>query len=105
MKTEGIGFGSSYGSSLRYRIGVNGDEEVGLGIVGYLCPFVQGYEDVLLSGIDDVDIRMIVLDEFAQFQGNVQVDGLLLASLADGTWVTASMTGVDDYRETSAFCL
>jgi hypothetical protein len=48
---------------------------------------------------------MIVLDEFAQFQGNVQVDGLLLALLADGTRVTASMTGVDDYRETSAFCL
>jgi hypothetical protein len=83
---------------------VDGDEKVGFGIVGYLCPSVQTYEYILLAGVDNVYILTVGLDEFPQFQSNVQVDGLLFAPFTDGTGVSAPMTGVDNYRECSAFC-
>ena len=103
VEPQCVGFRAPDGASACYRVGMDGNEKVGLGVVGYLCPSVQGYEDVLLSGIDDAYILAIVLDELAQLQRDVQVDVLFLPLAADGARVSASMTGVDDYGKVPSF--
>ena len=84
---------------------MDGNEKVGIGIVGNLCPSVQSNKYVRLSGIHDFYIGTIGLDELPQFQSNSQIDVLFLAAFADGARVPTSMTGVDDYREVFVSCL
>ena len=47
VEPQCVGFRAPDGASACYRVGMDGNEKVGLGVVGYLCPSVQGYEDVL----------------------------------------------------------
>ena len=82
---------------------MDGNEKVCIGIVGNLCPSVQSNKYVRLSGIHDFYIGTIGLDELPQFQSYIQVDGLFLAAFADGTGVSAPMSGVDYYRKISTF--
>jgi hypothetical protein len=75
---------------------VDGDEQVGLGVVGNLGASVQCNECIFLTGVDYIHILAIFLDQITQFQGYIQVDVFLFAFLADGTGIFASVSGVND---------
>ena len=62
---------------------MDGDEQVRLGIVGNLCPSVEGDENVSFTGIYSLSPSgSVSFYLFSQFQGNVQVDGLFFGELA-----------------------
>lgn len=76
-------------------VGVDGDEEVGLGLVGHVGAL--GESDVLVggTGVEHFDIGVIVLDEFAEFFRDREDEVFLLAPAADGAGFVAPVTGVD----------
>ena len=84
------------------RVGVDGDKEVGLGIVGNLGTTIQGDEDIRLARIDHLHVRATLLNEAAQLEGHVQVDVLLLGDFPYGTGVVPAVPGVDD--DCKIFC-
>ena len=80
-------------------IGMDRDEQVRLGLVGYRGTTVQGDKDIALAGIEHLHIRTILFNQLPYGQGHPQVDVLLLRDAPDGTGVMASMPGVDDQHE------
>ena len=94
-----IGLEAAHDTPL-HRIDMDGDEQVGLRAVGYLCPAVEFHEAVGLPGIDDPYVRAVLLHEPPEGQGEFQCQVLLLhLPLADGTRVVAAVTSIDDQRE------
>ena len=79
---------------------MDGDEEVGLVLVGDLRPTVEFHEGIGLAGIDDLHVRTILLDHLSEGQGIPQRQVLFLhLTLTDGTRIKAAMSGIDHQCE------
>ena len=73
-----IGFQTARDAPLRQRIGMDADEEVGLGLVGNVGTGMQGHKHIGLAGVDDSHVLTVTLHQPSKGQCHVQVDGLLL---------------------------
>ena len=73
---------------------MDGDEEVGFVSVGNVGAGVQRNENVFLAGIDDFDVRAVLLNQSAKGQRYVQVDAFLLRQRPYGTCIVASVSGI-----------
>ena len=100
VHTQRIGLQASRDVSLRQGIGMDGDKQVGLVLVGNVGTGVQGDEDVSLAGIYHLHIRTVLLHQLTEGQRHVQVDNLLFGNLAHRTCIMTTMTSVDDQRKT-----
>ena len=79
---------------------MDGDEEIGLVLVGNLCPSVEFHEGIGLTGIDDLHVGTVLLDHLSEGQGIPQRQILLFhLTLTDGTCVKAAMSGIDHQCE------
>ena len=86
--------------ALRQGIDMDGDEEVGLVLVGDLCPSVEFHEGIGLTGIDDLHVRAVLLYHLPECEGIPQGQVLLLdLAITNGTRVTTTMTGIYHARE------
>ena len=82
--------------SLGQGVGMDRDKEVCLGLVGNVGTGVQGYEDIGLAGVDDLDVRTVLLHQTSEGQRHIQVDGFLPGDGTHSTGVVAAMACVDD---------
>ena len=97
---QGIGLEAPGNVSLGQGVDVDGDKQVGLVIVGNLRTTVEFHELVGLAGIDHLHVRAVLLNQFSESEGELQGQ-ILLTGLghADGSCVTATVSGIDDQRE------
>ena len=63
-----------------HRIGMDGDKEVGLRVIGYFSSSVQGDEHISFAGIDHTRVRTVLPDQPSQFECYAQVDVFFLSS-------------------------
>ena len=85
--------------SLGQGVGMDGDEEVCLVLVGNVSTCMQGDEDVCLAGIDDLDVGAVLFYQSSEGQCHVEVDGLLFGECSYGSRVMTAVTGIDDQCE------
>ena len=76
-------------------IAVDGDEEVGMFVVGDFGAVVQGDEDIGFAGIDNLYVGAVFRNEFSDLQCDGQRDILFFALAPDGTGVFAAVSGID----------
>ena len=100
VHTQSVGLcalcGGAFASG-RGTVGVYGDEQVGICLVGNLCPASQFHESVLVAGIHHLDDWVVLFYEVSQCQCYLKVDVLFLGNAANGTNIPASVPRVDDY--------
>ena len=77
---------------------VNGNEKVGLGLIGNLGPFNELGVYVRFAGIDHLHIGNPLFDVGSQLQGDGQNDVLFLAILSHGSRILASVSCIDHHR-------
>ena len=75
---------------------MDGNEEVRLVLVGYLCPAVQLHEPVGLAGIDHLHVRAVLLHQLSEGQCHSQRECLLADLTAHSTCISSTMAGIDD---------
>ena len=80
-------------------IDMNGDKEVGLVLVGNLCPAVQLHKTVCLSGIDHFDIRTVALHHSAESQRITQCQVLLLRDSPHCSGIMSAMPRINNQRK------
>ena len=99
-RSQSIGLEATRHLTLRQGVDMDGDEEVGLVLVGDLRPTVEFHEGIGLAGIDDLHVRTILLDHLSEGQGIPQRQVLFLhLTLTDGTRIKAAMSGIDHQCE------
>jgi len=75
---------------------VDGDEEVGLGLVGDRGACLKRDEGVVAARVDDVGAEAL-FEQAAETEGNVEDDVFFFdAAGAEGAGVMSAMAGVDD---------
>ena len=99
VHTQRVGLQTSRDTALGQRIGVDGDEEVGLVAVGNVSTRMQGDEDIGLTGIDDAHVRTVAFHQPSEGQRHIQIDMFLLGQRTYRTSVRSSMSGINDQRE------
>ena len=77
VHTEGVGLQAPGDAAFGQRIGMDRDKQVGLITVGYVGTGVQGDERVGLTGIDNLDVRTVLLYQTTKGQCHIQIDNLL----------------------------
>ena len=83
----------------RKRVGVYGDEEVGLVAVGYVGAGLERDEHIGAARVDHLDARTVGLHQPAELEGHVQVDVFFFREVAARSRVVAAVSGVDDEDE------
>lgn len=80
---------------------MDGDEQIGLILIGNLRTAVQFDEGIGLSGIDNLHVGTVLLNHPSESQGILQRQIFLLhLALTDSTSITATMSSIDHQRET-----
>ena len=74
-------------------------KEVGLGLVGNLCPAPQLHEDVFLTRIDNADVRTVTFNDGTEGQRIAQRQVFLLRDAAHGSGIVPSMSGINDQHK------
>ena len=97
--TEGIGLEAVRYLALGQCVDMDGDEEVSLVLIGYLCPSVQLHELVCLTGIDHIHVGTVLLYQSSEGQGHTQGQCLLIHLTALSPGIPAPMSGIDDKCE------
>ena len=93
--TESIGLRPLNGLVFPRRIGVDGDKEVGLVLVGNIHTALQGQEYIGLARVDNFHVGAVAFDQSSEGQGHVEIDILLLGDGSHGTRVVPSMAGIN----------
>src|SRR6202000_485969 len=94
-EVEVIGFHSA-GGGVGAGVGVDGKEEVGLRLVGDRRTGLQGYEGIVIAGIDGVGSQAL-LKQLAETQGYVEHHLLFFDSTRScGAGVVSAVAGIDD---------
>ena len=94
-EVEVVGFYAA-GGRVGAGVGVYGEEEVGLGLVGDGGAGFEGDEGVVVAGVDDVGSEAL-LEQLAEAQGYVEDDLFFFnSSGTGGAGVVAAVAGVDD---------
>ena len=70
---------------------MDGDKQVGLGLVGYAGTLGQRDIDIGGAGVKNFNIRVVVLNQLSQFQSHLQREGLLLTFSTHSTRFVASV--------------
>ncbi len=78
---------------------MDGDEEVGLVVVGDVGACVERNEHIRFSGVDHLDIGTVALHVASEGQCHVEVDVLLLREGADGSCIVSAVSSINDQRE------
>ena len=78
---------------------MEGDEQVGVVVVGDLRAAVQLDEHVRLAGVDDLHVGAVFRNELADTKGDIQVHILLLQGQAYAAGVVAAMSRVNHHFE------
>ena len=76
-------------------VDVDGDEQVGPGLVGFARAVAQAHGHILAPAVDD--FQAVVLQQTAQPQGDVQRDVALDHVVVDGARITATVPGIDEH--------
>ena len=97
--TERVGLGAIGDFAAGQRVGVYGNEEVGLVAVGDVGAALQRNEDIFLARVHHFHVGAVVLHEFAESERDIQVDILFLAIFAAGAGVVSAVARVDDERK------
>ena len=82
--------------SLGQCVGVDGDKQVGLVLVGNVGTRMQRNKHVRLAGVYHLHVRTVLFHQFTEGQRHIQVDGLLLGNLAHCASVIATVSGIND---------
>ena len=75
---------------------MDGNEQVGVVLVGDAAALPQFHKAVVLTRVNHLDIRKILIDKFSELQRHFQRDVFLVAVLAYGAGVFSTVSGVDD---------
>ena len=97
--TQRVGLVATGEMALGQRVDMDGDEEVGLRLVGNLGTLPQLEEAVGLTGVDDAHVGTVALHHLTEGEGVAQGQRLLLRLPPDGTGIMAAVPGIDDERE------
>ena len=84
---------------------MDGDEQVGLVLVGNLSTTVEFYKRISLPGVDHLHVGTVLFHHSSEGKGIPQCQVFLLhLCLSDGTRITTAMTGVDHECEVLLRC-
>ena len=100
VHTQRVGLEATCYLTGRQGIGMHGDEQVGIRLVGDIGTIMQWDEDIRGTSIDHPHVWHIALHISSESQSYVQIDVLLLRLGAQGSSVMPTMTGVDDKCKT-----
>ena len=97
---QSIGLESTGRMSFRQGIDMDGDKQIGLVLIGYLCPLVQFHELIGLTGIDDLHVGAVLLHQSSEGQRELQCQVLLpYTGTTDSAGIATAMSGIDDQRK------
>ena len=80
---------------------MEGDKEVGIHLIGYLCSTIQLHKLIRLSRINHLDIGTSLFYQSSKSQGELQREILLLRDGAYGTCIMSAMSSIDDQCKVS----
>ena len=80
---------------------MDGDEQVGLCLVGNISTLVQRDEDIAFSGIDYIHVGQVLFDIAAEGEGDVQVDVFLFREGTEGTGIMPAVSRINNKCEAS----
>lgn len=81
------------------RIGMDGNKEVGVVVVGYVGTRLQAHKLVACPRVDHLDILVPIGDHLAQPFGDSQIDVLLVRFAPPGAGIASAMSSVDHHSE------
>ena len=86
----------AFGGFVLRGVGVNGDEQVGIILIGDVRALLQGDEDVGRTRIDDVHVRVLLLQQPSHFEREGKVEILLLRESSYCPRVLSSVPCIKD---------
>ena len=95
LGSEDEGLHASRGFVLR-RVGMDGDKEVGVILVGNIRAGLQRDEDIRRACINDVDIGVLLVEFLANLEHELEVEIFLLGEFPDRSGVFASVTRIQN---------
>jgi len=94
-EVEVVGFDAA-GGGIGRGVGVDGEEEVGLGLVGDGGAGLKRDKGIVGAGVDDLGAELLV-EQRTEAEGDVEDDIFFLQAVdAEGSGVVAAVAGVDD---------
>ena len=94
METHHEGL-DSVGGLVIGGVAMDGDEEVGMLVVGHLGTVVKRDEHVGFAGIEDIHIGTVFRDELSKFEGHREGDILLFSFAPHSAGVLAAVSGIN----------
>ena len=77
------------------RVGMDRDEQVGIVLIRDIGAGLQGHKHVGRTGIHDVDLRILLYEQFTHFERQLQVQIFLIRELTDSSGVLSAMPGIE----------
>ena len=71
------------------------DEQVGIVLIRDIGAGLQGHKHVGRTGIYDVDLRILLYEQFTHFERQLQVQIFLIRELTDSSGVLSAMPGIE----------
>ena len=75
---------------------MNGDKKISFSSISNVSPFMQLYEFILIAGVDDLNVRKIVLESTTQFQSNGEGVLFLHTFVGFAARVVTAVSSVND---------
>ena len=79
-------------------VGMDRKEEVSVILVRYVCARLERNKDICRTGINDLHIRVALVDLFAYLEHELEVKVFLLREPSYSACILAAMTGIEDER-------
>ncbi len=80
---------------------MDGDKQVGLGLVGDVATPLKGDKPVVVTGHDHLYILHLLVQQFAQFQPDGEIDCFFIGFVTERAGILPSVTGVNhDHKVT-----
>ena len=78
------------------RVGMDGDEEVGIRFIGNVRTLLERDKDIGRAGIYDIDVGILLIDLFSHRQYQLEVEVFLLREFSHRARVFSAVPGVED---------
>ena len=70
------------------------DEQVGIRFVGYVGTLLERNEDVGRTGIDDLDVGILLFEQLSDLEHEFEVEIFLFGDLTDSPGILAAVPGI-----------